>query len=473
MVRNVLAERYASAAMRAVWSTERRVVLERELWLVVLRAQRDAGAGVPDGVVEAYEAVAGDVDLKSIARRERVTRHDVKARVEEFSALAGHEHIHRALTSRDVTENVEQALLREALRLVCDRLVAVLARTADLAERYADLVVVGRTHNVPAQVTTLGKRWATAGEEVLAAYLRLEGFLAGYPLRGLKGPVGTQVDLVGVLGSQETVDRLEQQLAHRLGFDQVMGSVGQTYPRSFDTAAVSLLVGAVAPLANLATTVRLMAGHDLVSEGATDGQVGSTAMPHKVNTRSCERIAGLMTVLRGHLTMAAGLAGDQWNEGDVSCSVVRRVVLPDACFAADGAIETALCVLDGFTVHEAMVDAELRQHLPFLLSTRLLALAVEAGCGREEAHAIISQHLTDKANWGRETADGTAGRVALASCAGDPRLRLDPSTVHALVENPAALTGQASQQVTRFVTASREVTDAHPALANYIPEPAI
>ena len=126
-VPNVLATRYAAPDLAAIWSPEHKIVLERRLWIAVLRAQRDLGVDVPDGVVEAYEKVVDDVDLASIADRERVTRHDVKARIEEFAALAGHEHIHKGMTSRDLTENVEQLQVRQSLELVRDRAVAALA----------------------------------------------------------------------------------------------------------------------------------------------------------------------------------------------------------------------------------------------------------------------------------------------------------------------------------------------------------
>ena len=153
---NVLSARYASEAMNEVWSPERKVVLERELWIAVMRAQQRLGVAVPDDAIEAYEAVKNQVDLASIAERESVTRHDVKARIDEFCALAGHEHIHRGMTSRDLTENVEQLQVRRSLEIMRDRLVALLARFSSLAERHAGEVMVARTHNVAAQATTLG-----------------------------------------------------------------------------------------------------------------------------------------------------------------------------------------------------------------------------------------------------------------------------------------------------------------------------
>ncbi|CAN5591673.1 adenylosuccinate lyase [soil metagenome] len=466
---NVLAARYASAPMRELWSPRHKIVVERRLWMAVLRAQQRLGVDVPDGVIEAYEAVLDDVDLASIARRERRTRHDVKARIDEFCALAGHEHIHQGMTSRDLTENVEQLQVRAALALVRDRMVAALAQLAARAAEHATTVLAGRSHNVPAQATTLGKRFATAGEELLVAFERVEELLVRYPLRGIKGPVGTQQDQLDVLGDPAAVDQLEGEVAEHLGFTATLGSVGQVYPRSLDLDVVAALVQAVAAPSSLATTIRLMAGQELVTEGFAPGQVGSSAMPHKMNTRSCERIVGLTAVLRGHLTMVASLAGDQWNEGDVSCSVVRRVALPDAFLATDGLFETLLTVLDEFGAYPAVIDRELRRYLPFLATTKVLMAAVRAGMGREAAHEVIAGHAVAVALAMREK--GAEGNDLLHRLAADERLPLDPGDLGGLVAEPLDFVGTAPAQVAVFVDRVGELTVRHPAAAGYRPEP--
>src|SRR5687767_4541520 len=210
-VPNVLATRYAAADLAAIWSPEHKIVLERQLWIAVLRAQRDLGIDVPDGVVEAYRDVVDRVDLESIAARERVTRHDVKARIEEFCALAGHEHIHKGMTSRDLTENVEQLQVRSSLEVVRARAVAALVRLARLAAEHESTVMAGRSHNVAAQATTLGKRFATVADELLIGVQRVEELLARYPLRGIKGPMGTAQDMLDLLdGDASRLDELEQ-----------------------------------------------------------------------------------------------------------------------------------------------------------------------------------------------------------------------------------------------------------------------
>jgi len=477
---NVLAHRYGGPAMVQLWSPEQKVVLERRLWLAVLRAQRDLGLDVDQQVLDDYEAVVEKVDLESIDERERVTRHDVKARIEEFSALAGHEQIHRGMTSRDLTENVEQLQVRDAMLIARDRAVAVLVRLSARAVEHRDTVVVARSHNVPAQATTLGKRFATCGEELFVALERLEQLIARYPLRGIKGPVGTQQDQIDVLGpgsaaesgsnDPDKVIELEQRVAEHLGFARTLGSVGQVYPRSLDLDVVSSLVQLAAGPADLALTIRLMAGHELASEGFKAGQVGSSAMPHKMNSRSCERIGGLLNVLRGHLTMVGGLAGDQWNEGDVSCSVVRRVALPDAFFAIDGVFETFLTVLDEVGVFPAVIEAEVRRELPFLATTRLLTEAVAAGMGREAAHEAIKVHAVD-ATMARRAGSTGPDADLMARLADDPTFVLDGPALEQLLDDPLAFTGAAGPQVDAFAARAAALAERLPEAAAYDPSP--
>ncbi|MEV4624620.1 adenylosuccinate lyase [Asanoa sp. NPDC049573] len=469
-VPNVLAARYASPELVDLWSPTEKVKLERRLWIAVLEAQRDLGIDVPAGAVEAYRAVLDDVDLASIAERERVTRHDVKARIEEFAELAGHEQIHKGMTSRDLTENVEQLQIRSSLELIRDRVVATLARLARLAVEHEQLVMAGRSHNVAAQATTLGKRFASAGEELLIAYERLDNLIGRYPLRGIKGPVGTAADQLDLFDGDATkVAELEARVAAHLGFSSVLRSVGQIYPRSLDLDVVTALAQVVAAPSSLATTIRLMVGQELVTEGFRPGQVGSSAMPHKMNTRSSERVNGLAVVVRGYVSMIGELAGDQWNEGDVSDSVVRRVALPDAFFATDGLFQTFLTVLDEFGAYPAVVARELDRYLPFLATTKILVAAVRRGVGRETAHEVIKENSVAVALAMREK--GTTDNDLFDRLAADGRLGLTRGEIDGLVADRAAYVGAAGAQVAAVAEKIGDVVRKHPAAAGYTPRP--
>ncbi len=465
---NVLSGRYASDAMNDIWSPSAKILLERRLWIAVMNAQAALGLSIPVSAIADYESMIEQVDLQSIADRERVTKHDVKARIEEFNAVAGHEFIHLGMTSRDLTENVEQLQVRDALLLVQFKVVAALQRLASLAITYSETAITGRSHNVPAQTTTLGKRFASAADELLVAYDRIDDLIARYPLRGIKGPVGTAQDMLDLLdGDTAKLVELEASIAGHLGFERLLDSVGQVYPRSLDFDVIAALVQVAAAPSSLATTIRLMAGLDLVTEGFRPGQVGSSAMPHKMNSRSCERVNGFAVLLRGYLTMTAELAGSQWNEGDVSCSVVRRVALPDSFFAIDGLFETFLTVLDDFGAFPAVIDRELDRYLPFLATTKILMASVRGGVGRETAHEIIKEHAVAVALALREQV--SAENDLLERLAADGRLGLSLPELQALISEPLAFTGAAGQQVAAVVERVNVITRAHPDSAGYHP----
>ena len=462
---SVLANRYASAAMRKVFAPEEKIIAERKLWIAVAKAQAKLGHAIADSVIADYEKVISKVDLAAIDAREKITLHDVKARIEEFNALAGHEAIHAGMTSRDLTENIEALQIRDGLVIVHNKTVALLTVLATKAAQYSDQPIAGRSHNVPAQIITLGKRFASAAEELLFAYERLVSLQDRYPMRGIKGPVGTAQDSIDLLGSTEAHQKLESAIAAELGFNRVLDSTGQVYPRSLDYDVVTTLVQIASAPSSLATSIRLMAGAELVTEGFKVGQVGSSAMPHKMNTRSCERVNGLTVILRGYASMVSELAGNQWNEGDVSCSVVRRVALPDAFYAIDGLLETMLTVLNEFGAFPAVIAAELERYLPFLATTKILMASVKAGVGREVAHEVIKEHAVAAALGMRE---GKSTNF-LDAIAQDNRIPFDRSALDAFIGNPLEFTGDARQQVARVVSRIEAISSAHPAAAQYKP----
>jgi len=469
VIANILAERYASAAMKDIWSVPGRILLERDFWIAVMKAQKDLGVPIPAEAIRDYERVKDIINLASILKRERVTLHDVKARLEEFSELAGRQFIHLGLTSRDLTENVEQLQICRSLRVVHFKTVAALLALARQAETHRDLMVTGRTHNVPAQPTTLGKRLAMFGQELLIALERLENLIERYPVRGLKGAVGTQLDQLTLLGGRaDKVAELEGRVLRHLGFHASLIAVGQVYPRSLDFDVVSALHQVGAAGASFAYTIRLMAGQGLLTEGFKEGQVGSSVMPHKVNARNCERICGFEVVLGGYVAMTAGLAGHQWNEGDVSCSVVRRVALPDAFFALDGLLETFLTVLKQMEVFPAAIAAENERNLPFLASTTILMEAVKNGAGREVAHAAIQEHALAAGRALRSGANN--GEVdLLARLAGDRRVGLTKRQLQAILAESNRYVGAAPHQVDAFVGEVQPLAKRVKGAAEYLP----
>lgn len=463
---DVLATRYASNQMQEIWSTNNKIIAERNLWILVLKIQKELGVKINDQAISNYEKVVNEINLDSIRKREETTRHDVKARIEEFNALAGFEEIHKGLTSRDITENIEQLQIKKSLELVQFKTIAVLSILSKLAKEYSDLAIAGRSHNVAAQITTLGKRFASTIEELLISFEKLNHFLANYPLRGFKGPVGTSQDLLDLFDQDVAkVNSFEKSIAKKLGFEKVLNSVGQIYPRSLDFDAISNLYSLSSPLSSLAISIRLMAGNELVTEGFKEGQVGSSAMPHKMNTRSCERVNGLHLVLKGFLSMASDISGQQWNEGDVSCSVVRRVSLPGAFYAIDGILETTLTILHEFGVFKGAIKAELEKYLPFLVTTKILMASVKNGVGREKAHELIKKHSTNAALALREGKDFDL----INDLANEKELLLKKEDLERIMKDELKVVGNAKNQIEDVIKNVEKVIKNNPEASNYKP----
>jgi adenylosuccinate lyase len=446
---NVLSERYATKRINEIFSERGKTLAERELWIAVMKAQSALGVGIPPDDIARYEAAKERVDLDLIRSIERKTKHDVKAKIEAFVQAAGAgEHIHKGMTSRDLTDNVEQMQVRKAAGILRGKYASVLRHLLDRAEEYAGIVLTARTHHQPAQPTLLGRRFAMWAEELMEHLTAFDHFLEGYPLRGIKGPVGTQSDMLALLGSPEKVEELERRVARELGFTSVLAATGQVYPRSLDYALVSHLAALAAPCSNFAKGMRLMSGYELVTEGFQDGQVGSSAMPHKMNTRSSERICGFAELLKMYADGASRLAGDQWEEGDVSCSVQRRVILPDAFYASDGLCETALSVLNAMGAYPAVIDRETDKYLPFLATTQILMHAVKAGIGREAAHEAIKRHAVAEAVRLRQgSSDGNRLADLLA---GDPVFRkagVGRNDLQEILSDKARFIGRAREQI--------------------------
>lgn len=467
--KNVLAHRYSSSDMTAIWSARTAAMIERFIWIEVLKAQVASGVSdATDEQIANYEAAVDNIDFGAIAEREKQIKHDVKARIEIFDEQAGgHGKIHNGLTSRDITETVEQFQALSALRLVQAKVVAAVAKFGKLADEHKGLVMAARTHNQPAQPTTLGKRFSVWGEELIYQHNQLANFAQNYPWRGIKGAVGTQHDLLSVFNQdKEAVLRLEQSLAQKLGFKLISSNVGQVYPRTLDHDLVHRLLQASAPLSNMATSIRLMGGNGLVTEGFSKNQVGSSAMPHKMNTRTSERINGLNRVLKGYEAMAAANSGEQWNEGDVSCSVVRRVYLPDSFYALDGLLESALTVMQDFGAFAGLIEAENNVYGPYLASSSALMAATKLGMNREEAHEIIKEHALATEADRRQNGSNNNLFERLAN---DDRFLPGDGELNFELSQLEDMTGLAAEQVDAFTRSAAAITAANAEAANYTP----
>ncbi len=471
---NVLSKRYATKEINKIFSEKEKILIERNLWIAVMKAQKSLGVNIPSEGIKKYETVKYNINLNFIKKRELEIKHDVKASIEAFVKVANTgEYIHEGMTSRDVTDNVEQKQFLSASKIIFGKYISVLRHMIDKAKKYKsiELILTGRTHHQPAQPTLLGRRFSMWAEELIFHLKNFESFFENYPLRGIKGPVGTQFDMLTLLGSKEKVEKLEKMVAKELGFSKTLESTGQVYPRSLDYSLISNLSLLTSACETFAKGMRLMAGYELVTEGFKKKQTGSSAMPHKMNTRSSERICGFAELLKMYVDGASRLAGDQWEEGDVSCSVIRRVIIPDSFYTSDGLCETVLTVLNEMGAYPKIIGKELDKYLPFLATTEMLMVAVKTGIGREQAHKIIKKYSVAEALRMREEGSDKNNLAYLLSK--DSLFKkhgITKEKINSILADKEHFTGNAKEQINKTIKKADYLLNKYKEEAKYEPK---
>ncbi|MFH1650464.1 MAG: lyase family protein [Candidatus Woesearchaeota archaeon] len=468
---DVLSERYVTEEMNYIFSKVGKILLEREFWLEVMKIQKEFGVHIPDEAIRAYEASINTVDLKRIDKLELILKHEPMNMIQAWNEAAGLEvgHIHKRMTSRDLTDNVEFIQILRAGTIIRDKYVSLIRHMKDKAEQYASLSITGRSHHQPAQLTTLGKRFAMWMEPILDAFSAFETWLSQLPFRGIKGPMGTQADMLDLLGSEDKCQELDNRLAKQFGFSRIMSATGQVYPRGIDKQLTYHMLQLAEGIGNYATTMRLMTGLELVTEGFVEGQVGSSAMPHKMNTSKSERLAGFIKILKMYNVGASLNMGAQWEEGDVECSLPRRLIIPGTFYAMDGLLETSLTTLNLMGAYPSVVSKEAARYKPFLASTNFLGIAIDAGLDREKAHDAIKSVLVGQVLAYRE--GRSIDYDVVPALASHPLFRSAGITEAAFKKALDGVnSGRAEAQTREIIERANKVIAAHHEAAKYEPK---
>jgi adenylosuccinate lyase len=449
--RSPLGTRYASPAMQTLWGEPRRIALWRRLWLALAEAERELGLEIPEQAIAQMRAHLDDADLSVAARYERRFRHDVMAHIHAFAdqAPAARAYLHLGATSAFVTDNADLILMREGLRLLLGRLIAVIGAFEQVATRYADLPCLAYTHFQPAQLTTVGKRtclWLQDfGLDVEEVCHRIETLR----LRGCKGTTGTQASFLELFGGDhEKVKQLDRRVAAQLGFSKTFPVTGQTYSRKTDSAVLDTLSGIAQSAAKMAGDLRLLQHEGELFEPFESEQVGSSAMAYKRNPMRAERISGLARWVIALPANTAQTAASQWLERTLDDSANRRLVLPEGFLATDAILVLATNIAAGLEVREEAVRRHVDEQMPFMATERWLMLGVASGGDRQALHEVIRRHSLAVA----EGVSRGGANDLLSRLAKDPAFRGVPAGRLQSELDPSKYTGRAAQQVTEFLT---------------------
>jgi adenylosuccinate lyase len=451
-----LTGRYASRAMRRLFSPAVRFGLWRRLWLELMQAERDLGVQIPDEAITQLRAHLDptEAEVARAAELEHETRHDVMAHIRALAevAPAAGPFLHLGATSCYVTDNADLVILREAVDLLIARAAGVVAALATFARTHRGLACLGHTHFQPAQPTTVGKRACLWLSDLLADLERLESERSRLLLRGAKGTTGTQASFLQLLGEGAKVRELDERIARAFGFPGTYPVTGQTSPRKPEFYLLAALSGIAQSAYKFASDVRLLARLKELDEPVAEAQVGSSAMPYKRNPMRCERMASLARYLISLEPNAAWTAASQWHERTLDDSANRRLVLPEAFLTGDALLLLWRPVAAGLEVHPAMVRRNLEEELPFMASEEILLAAAARGGDRQKLHERL-RVLSREA--GRRVKEGGERNPLLELVAADDAFGLDRAGLTALVD-AARFVGRAPEQVDEFLTATVE-----------------
>ncbi len=446
-----LSDRYASAAMQAIWSPNRKYGTWRRLWLALAQSQKELGLDITDEQVQELQDHLDDIDYGAAAAYEEDLRHDVMAHVHTLGdvAPAARPIIHLGATSQFINCNTELLQMRDALAIIAAKTASAIDALGTFADTYRDLPTLGYTHYQPAQPTTVGKRATLWAQDLALALEDIEFRLDHLRFRGVRGATGTQASFLDLFeGDASKVDQLDELVTQKMGWnlDRRLCVTGQTYPRIVDAQVLASLAAAAAASHKCAIDLRLLANLGEIDEPFGDKQIGSSAMPHKRNPMRCERICGLARFVMNLPGNGYDTAANQWMERTLDDSANRRLVLPEAFLALDGVLDVLGNVCSGLVVHDARIAANLQRELPFLAAERLLMAAARQGADRQDVHEIIRGHAHEVSQLIK---DGASGNDLLARLGAEPAFAgVDLNAAAA----PGAFVGRAAEQVDSFLS---------------------
>ena len=390
-----LSERYASREMQYIFSPNMKFRTWRKLWIALAETEMELGLEqiTPEQIAE-LKAHAEDINYDVAKEREKQVRHDVMSHVYAYGVQCPTAKgiIHLGATSCYVGDNTDIIVMTEALKLVKKKLVNVIAKLGEFAEKYKELPTLGFTHFQPAQPTTVGKRATLWAQEFCLDLEELDFVIANIKLLGSKGTTGTQASFLELFdGDNETIDKIDPMIAKKMGFSDCYPVSGQTYSRKVDTRVLNVLAAIAASAHKMSNDIRLLQHLKEVEEPFEKNQIGSSAMAYKRNPMRSERIASLARYVMVDALNPAITSATQWFERTLDDSANKRLSVPEGFLAIDGILDLCLNVVDGLVVYDKVITRRLMSELPFMATENIMMDAVKAGGDRQELHERIRE----------------------------------------------------------------------------------
>ena len=446
-----LSERYASKEMQYIFSPDKKFKTWRKLWIALAETELELGLrSVIQEQIDELKAHAEDINFDVAKEREKLVRHDVMSHVYAYGVQCPNAKgiIHLGATSCYVGDNTDIIIMTEALKLVRRKLINVIAELASFADRYKGLPTLGFTHFQPAQPTTVGKRATLWIQELLLDLEDLDHVIGSMKLLGCKGTTGTQASFLELFnGDHETVRKIDEKIAEKMGFEACYPVSGQTYSRKVDSRVLNVLGGIAQSAHKFSNDIRLLQHLKEIEEPFEKNQIGSSAMAYKRNPMRSERIASLADFVMSNTMNPAFVASTQWFERTLDDSANKRLSVPEGFLAIDGILDLYLNVVDGLVVYPKVIESHLLRELPFMATENIMMDAVKAGGDRQELHEKIRIHSMEA---GRVVKEEGRDNDLLDRIAADPAFGMTRDQLNAIMK-PENFVGRAPEQTEEFL----------------------
>lgn len=445
-----LSGRYASKEMQYIFSQDKKFTTWRRLWIALAEAERELGLNISEEQIAELKEHVNDINYDVAIAREKEVRHDVMSHVYAYGMQCPKAKgiIHLGATSCYVGDNTDIIIMTEGLKLVKKKLVNVMSKLANFADKYKALPTLAFTHFQPAQPTTVGKRATLWLMELTLDYDDICYLIDSMKLLGSKGTTGTQASFLELFdGDNEKIKKIDKLIAKKMGFTDCYPVSGQTYSRKVDSRVLNVLAGIASSAHKFSNDIRLLQHLKEVEEPFEKSQIGSSAMAYKRNPMRSERIASLSRYVMSDLMNPYITAATQWFERTLDDSANKRLSIPEAFLAIDGILDLYMNVADGLVVYEKVIEKHIMAELPFMATENIMMDAVKRGGDRQELHEKI-RTLSMEA--GRNVKERGLDNNLLELIAAEPSFNITLEELKKQMD-PSKYTGRSKEQVEDFL----------------------
>ena len=445
-----LNSRYASKEMSYIFSEDMKFSTWRKLWVALAEAEKELGLDITDEQIKELKDNIYNINYDDAIKKEKEVRHDVMSHVYAYGLQCPKAKgiIHLGATSCYVGGNTDIILMKEALEMINEKIVAVLSPLSKLALKYKHMTTLGFTHFQPAQLTTVGKRATLYMQDLVMDLENIEFLISTLKLRGVKGTTGTQASFMALFnGDEEKVKELDMLVAKKMGFSKSYGVTGQTYPRKLDSIVLNTLSEVAQSAYKFSNDLRLLQNLKEVEEPFEKNQIGSSAMAYKRNPMRSERISALARYVIVNSLNPAITAGTQWFERTLDDSANKRLSVAEGFLALDGVLNLYINIAENMVVYDKVIASHVMNELPFMATENIMMASVKKGGDRQELHERVRVHSMAAAQ--RVKGEGLDNDL-IERIINDPTFNLSREEIESII-NPTDFVGRAPSQVVEFI----------------------